>query len=221
MPTTTTVPSYQHALNDLIKQLGEMLPPDKLAVFNQDATQLGQRYPTPLKLHAGDKAPLFTLPNARGEPVKIEDVLKGGPVVLTFYRGVWCPYCNLQLKQYQSILPQIKQSGANLLAISPMNPDNSAQMVQTNELGFDVLSDVGNNVARRYTTVFKNPPSSIQAMADLGYDFHSFYGDSSAELPVPATFVIAPDTSILFAHSAGGDYRERSEPLSILDALSA
>ena len=219
MTTTKTIPSYKENLQGLLQQLGQMLPEDKLAIFNNDAKQLGEKYVSALKLKTGDNIPLFSLPNAAGKTINIKDVLQSGAVVLTFYRGTWCPYCNLQLKNYQQILPEIKQAGAQLVAISPMTPDNSLQMKDSNELQFEVLSDVGNKVARQFTTVFTNPRSSIQAMADLGYDFHSFYGDDSAELPVPATFVIARDGTILFAESEGGDYRKRVEPRAILDAL--
>lgn len=219
MAKTITIPSYKENLNELMQQLEQMLPEEKLAVFNHDAAQLGQKFESPLKLKAGDRAPVFSLPNARGKSIQLQDLLRQGAVVLTFYRGVWCPYCNLQLKNFQQILPQITEAGAKLVAISPMTPDNSLQMMNSNELQFEVLSDVGNKVARQFTTVFTNPASSIQAMAELGYDFHGFYGDNSAELPVPATFVIAKDGTIRFAESAGGDYRERLEPGTILDAL--
>lgn len=212
--------SYKDGLKGLVKQLGEMLPEDKLAIFDHDAKQLGKSYPSPLKLSKGDKAPLFSLPNATGESIDLEKTLKNGKVVLTFYRGVWCPYCNLQLKMYQQILPEIKAAGAQLIAVSPMNPDSSTQMIETNELQFEVLSDTGSKTAAKYTTVFKNPQTSIQAMSELGYDFHGFYDDNSAQLPVPSTFVIDNDGIILFAESAGGDYRERVEPQRILEALS-
>lgn len=219
MTDTKTVPSYKENLQGLIQQLGQMLPKDKLAMFNHDATQLGKTYTSPLKKKTGDKAPIFSLPNAVGKTINLKDLLQQGSVVLTFYRGTWCPYCSLQLKNYQQILPLIKRAGASLVAISPMTPDNSLQMQDTNELQFEVLSDVGNKVARQFTTVFKNPETSIQGMADLGYNFHGFYGDQSAELPVPATFVLARDGTIVFAESAGGDYRDRVEPLAILNAL--
>ena len=89
-----------------------------------------------------------------------------------------------------------------------------------NALDFNILSDVDNAVARQYTTVFQNPESSIKAMADLGYDFYSFYNSRTGELAVPATFVIGQDGKVLFAQSAGGDYRQRIEPQKILDALA-
>lgn len=187
MSDTKAIPSYKENLSGLITQLGEMLPADKLEVFNKDAKQLSEKYSASLKLAKGDKAPSFTLCNAHGEKVSLEDLLQKGVVVLTFYRGVWCPYCNLELKTYQEILPQIKKAGASLVAVSPMTPDNSVQMIDANELQFEVLSDVGNKVARQFTTVFKNADTSIQAMSELGYDFHGFYDDTSAELPVPAT----------------------------------
>ena len=155
-----TLPSYRNNVNGLIEQLGEMLPADKFAIFNNDAGQFAEKYASPLKLAKGDKAPLFSLPNASAETISLEKLLAQGPVVLVFYRGVWCPYCNLELKTYQQILPQIKQAGASLVAISPMTPDNSVQMKDSNELQFEVLSDVGNQVARQFTTVLKNSTTS-------------------------------------------------------------
>jgi peroxiredoxin len=219
MTQVVSLPIYKEAVAKLTQELDAMLPAEQFAVFNDDAARFAQEFPAPLKLQRGDKAPLFSLANAVGKAIALEDQLRQGPVVLTFYRGVWCPYCNLQLKLYQQILPQIREAGASLIAVSPMTPDNSLSMQQTNTLEFEVLSDVGNQVARQYTTVFRYSDASLQAMKDLGYDFFSFYGDDSAEIPVPATFVIDRDRTIRFADSAGGDYRERVEPKAILEAL--
>ena len=197
-----------------------MLPAEKLVIFDRDASDLGKKYTSPLKIHVGNQAPSFGLPNHQGASIKLADLLRAGSVVLTFYRGMWCPYCNLELKNLQSILPRIKAAGANLVAISPMKPDSSKDMQLQNALDFNILSDVDNAVARQYTTVFQNPESSIKAMADLGYDFYSFYNSRTGELAVPATFVIGQDGKVLFAQSAGGDYRQRIEPQKILDALA-
>ncbi len=219
MQQVIDLPNYAQNLQQLVADLKGMLPAPQLSVFNNDAAALARSYPEPLKLRVGDKAPAFTLPDAAGVSRSLRDTLRQGPVVLVFYRGVWCPYCNLQLKTYQQILPQIRAAGAQLVAVSPMTPDSSNAMGETNGLQFAVLSDAGNQVARQYTTVFRNPEASIKAMQELGYDFFAFYGDKSAELPVPAVFVIGRDGVITLARSEGGDYRERVEPAEILDAL--
>jgi len=215
------IPSYKESARNLINQLGTMIPEKQLVVFNNDVELLAEKYISPLKLKKGDKAPLFSLPNAEGNSINLEELLQQGSVVLVFYRGIWCPYCNLQLSQYQQILPQIKEAGAKLVAVSPMTSDNSLSLVEKDELQFEVLSDEGNKVARQFTTVFKNDNATIQAMEELGYDFRGFYGDDSDKIPVPATFVIAQDGTLLFASSGGGDYRERVEPQEILDVLSS
>ena len=214
-----TIPSYKEGLKELREQLKEMLPSDALATFDNDAEQLESTHTSILKLNKGDKAPDFSLVNAVGETVKLSDLLQKGKVVLTFYRGTWCPYCNLQLKQYQQILNRIEGSGASLVAISPQTPDSSLSIKETNELEFEVLSDNGNIVARQFTTVFKNGDAPIKAMKDLGYDFDSFYGDDSREIPVPATFIINEESIITFAKAEGGDYRNRVEASTILEAL--
>lgn len=212
-------PSYQEGLKELRGNLSQMLPADALQVFDRDATTLQEKHATVLQLNIGDKAPNFTLSNAVDESVNLYETLKSNRVVLTFYRGTWCPYCNLMLAQYQSILPELKALGATLLAVSPQTPDASLSIKEKNELQFEVLSDNGNIVARKYTTVFQYGAMPLKTMADLGYDFDSFYSDDSRELPIPATFIIEQDGTITFAKSAGGDYRNRIEPSDILTSL--
>ena len=216
---TRTIPSYKEGLKELREQLKEMLPSDALATFDNDAEQLENRHTSILKLDKGDKAPDFSLVNAVGETVRLSDLLQKGKVVLTFYRGAWCPYCNLQLKQYQQILDEIKKCSASLVAVSPQTPDSSLSIKETNELEFEVLSDNGNIVARQFTKVFKNGDAPIKAMTDLGYDYDSFYGDDSREIPVPAVFIINEEGIISFAKAEGGDYRNRVEPSEILQVL--
>ncbi len=221
MSELSNIPSYSENLKELVGQLKGMFPEDKFKVFNNDALQLEKTYSSPLAVNVGDKAPLFELANANGELVSMDDLLVKGPVVLTFYRGVWCPYCNLHLKLLQQTIPNIEKLGASVVAISPMNPDNSQAIVEANELQFEVLSDIGNKIARQYTQVFKNAEESINAMSDLGYDFYSFYDDRTAELPVSATFIISTEGVVCFAESEGGDYRLRTEPKRIVEALES
>jgi len=212
-------PSYQEGLKELRGNLSNMLPADALNIFDSDAAALQETHTSILKLHTGDKAPDFTLSNAVNESVNLYEVLKTQRVVLTFYRGTWCPYCNLMLAQYQSILSEIKAAGATLIAVSPQTPDQSLSIKEKNELQFEVLSDNGNIVSRQFVTVFKNGDNPVNVMNDLGFDFDSFYSDDSRELPVPAIFIIEKDGTISFAKSEGGDYRNRVEPTEILNAL--
>ncbi len=211
--------SYQDNLKELRSNLGNMLPEDALKVFDNDAENLQTNHKAILKLGIGDKSPDFSLFNATGKTIKLSDLLKKRKVVLTFYRGSWCPYCNLQLAYYQRALTEIHALGAKLVAISPQTPDESLNMKEKNELDFEVLSDNGNIVARKYTTVFKNDDAPVNTMTELGFDFDAYYSDDSRELPVPAIFIIEKDTTISFARSLGGDYRNRVEVSEIIDSL--
>lgn len=219
MSTKIVIPSYKDGLKELQENLEKMLPKDALLVFEKDANQLKETHNSILKLKQGDKAPNFSLSNAIGETVSLKSLLAQGKVVLTFYRGTWCPYCNLQLNQYQQALDEIKTLKANLVAISPQTPDESLNIKEKNELEFEVLSDNGNIVARQFTTVFKNDETPIETMKALGIDFDDHYGDDSQELPVPAVFIIEQDNTISFAKTIDGDYRNRVEATEIINAL--
>lgn len=203
----------------MAKHIAEVLPADIKAIMDNDADRLAERYPHPLQLKKGDKAPLFELPNATGKLIKLDDLLKHDAIVLVFYRGSWCPYCNLILKSYQGVLKQIKEKGANLIAVSAQTPDQSLSIKEKNELQFEVLADAHNEVAKQYITIFKNSDAVIAEMKKLNVDFYSYYSDDSGEIPVPAVFIINKEGIITFAGSKGGDYRERVEPSEILEAL--
>ena len=203
--------SYQENLQGLRDDLEAMLPKEALTVFDKDAESLQENHKSVIKLQVGDKAPDFSLSNAVGNTITLSELLKKGKVILTFYRGSWCPYCNLQLAYYQKYLDQIHDLGAELVAISPQTPDESLNIKEKNELNFEVLSDNGNIVARQYTTVFKNAEAPLNTMNQLGLDFNSHYSDDSGELPIPAVFVIEKDLTVSFAKSMGGDYRNRVE----------
>ncbi|MDW5290676.1 peroxiredoxin-like family protein [Formosa sp. PL04] len=169
--------------------------------------------------HIGDKAPNFTLKNAVGKDVSLNEYLKKGPVVLTWYRGGWCPYCNLTLHRLQQELSNFQAEGANLLALTPELPDKSMDTTEKNELKFEVLSDVGNIVGQDYGIIYK----LTEAVADRyqkGFDLHGSNGDESDKLPLAATYVINPDGKITYAF-LDVDYRKRAEPADIITALKA
>ncbi|MCW2120402.1 peroxiredoxin-like family protein [Flavobacterium sp. 7A] len=164
-----------------------------------------------------DIAPDFALTNATGKEVKLSDYLKKGPVVLTWYRGGWCPYCNMTLHYLQEQLPNIQLKGANLLALTPELPDKSMSTTEKHHLQFEVLSDVGNKVAKEYGIVFK----LTDAVADSyqkGFDLHGYNGDESDELPLAATYVIGQDGKIVYTF-LDAEYRNRAEAEPILKAL--
>jgi peroxiredoxin len=166
----------------------------------------------------GDRLPKFTLTNAVGNPVAIADLLKQGPVVIAFYRGGWCPYCNLELRALQQALPAIAAEGAQLVAIAPETPDHSLSTQEKNELTFEVLSDIGNQVARELGLVFTLPKSLLPIYQSFGIDIAAHNGDKSFELPVPATYVVTPEGEIVH-HFVNIDYKQREDPENILAVL--
>ena len=169
-------------------------------------------------LKVGDRIPLFELPDATGQNFEIQTALNQGAVVLSFYRGGWCPYCNLELKALQQRLPEIEAEGASLIAISPETPDNSLSTSEKNQLEFTVLSDVGNKIARQFGLVFQLPMEIRPIYEQFGIDVAAHNGDDKFELPVPATYVVAPNGEIVFAF-ADADYTKRAEPSDIIAAL--
>jgi peroxiredoxin len=218
---TEVIPSYAAGQEGLRANLRQALPPESLKAFDEYGEKLGASLHPILKLKTGDVAPPFSLTNALNQTVSLSSLLKKGKVVLVFYRGGWCPYCNLQLNHLQQVLDQITEAGATLVAISPQTPDASLSFAEKNNLKFEVLSDVGNGVANMYTTVFHHAADATAVLNGLGIDFGNFYGDDSDELPVPAAFVIDQNGKILLAKTAGGDFRNRVEPSEILQILSS
>ena len=169
-------------------------------------------------LGKGQQAPSFELPDADGKLITLGSRLKKGPVVVTFYRGGWCPYCNIALRALQSHLPEIKRLGGSLVAISPELPDQSLSTREKLELGFDVLSDHDNVVARRFGLVFRVSDAARQRLLELGRDLVAHNGSQTWELPITATYVVNPNGFIVFAH-VDADYRDRLDPELIVEAL--
>ena len=169
-------------------------------------------------LGVGDRAPDFVLPDVDGGEVRLSDVLQGGPVVLTFYRGAWCPYCNTSLRGFQAELGEVMDAGGYLIAVSPQAELGSEEMATTNALSFPVLSDVGNRVSRAYGLVFQVDEETKAQYQAVGIDLPAVNGVDAWELPVPATYVIGTDGVIRSAF-VEADYTQRADPRDVIDAL--
>lgn len=171
-------------------------------------------------LQVGEEAPDFLLPNALGQQVSLYEQLEKGPVVLTFYRGGWCPYCNLELRAYQNILSEIQKKGATLIAISPQSPDASLSTKEKNELSFQVLSDDMNEVIKAYNLHFTFPEHLIRTYSDkFNIDLSEMNGaDEPWSLPVPGTFIIDRDHKVVLANS-NANYMERIDPTEVVNFL--
>lgn len=169
-------------------------------------------------LKTGDKAPNFKLSNASGGDVSLSERLKDGPVVLIFYRGGWCPYCNLELKAYQEELDTITGLGASLIAISPEAPDNSLSTREKNELTFDVLSDSGFEASDAFGLTFSFPEKLVKIYDGFGLNVPAVNGDSAWRLPIPAAYVINRDGTIAL-HHVDVNYTERLDPLDVIAKL--
>jgi peroxiredoxin len=171
-------------------------------------------------LRAGDKAPDFELADQNGTLVRADDLLRNVRLVVCFFRGRWCPFCVGQLEAMNAIFPQVQRLRAALVAISPQTGHQSYLMADQHRLRFPLLSDAGNKVARQFQLVYRVPEyqQEIYQRAFVNLPFAN--GDSSWELPIPATYVVDQDSTILYA-TANPDYSERPEPSEILRILSA
>lgn len=167
---------------------------------------------------AGDKAPEFTLKDPDGQPVSSSSLLTKGPLVLSFYRGAWCPYCNMDLQALQAALPEIEARGANLVAISPQTAPNSRKSRRDNKLAFPILSDEKSRVAAAYGLRFSLPDYLIELYKGFKNDLPTFNDDPAWVLPMPARYVIGTDGMIAYAE-VNPDYTQRPDPSELFPVL--
>lgn len=169
-------------------------------------------------LAVGEETPAFTLADHNGKPVSSNDLLSRGRLVLCFFRGRWDPFCCGQLEAMNQIVPAIQESGAALVAISPQTVKQSFFMADQHRPGFPLLSDAGNAVARQFRLVYRVPDEqqAIYRRAFINLPFTN--GDESWELPIPATYILDRDSSVLY-RSANEDHTERPEPAEVLEHL--
>jgi len=196
-------------------EMKSKLPESASAVMTRALNELKASELDKTALKPGDKCPDFTLPNVHGLDVTLKHLLKHGPVVLVFYRGGWCPYCNLTLRALQQSLGEISEAGAQLVAVSPQKPDQSLSTVEKDQLSFEVLSDRHNNVAKSFGLVFKLSSDLISLYGELGIDLKMANGDEHNELPLAATYIVWTDGIIAHAF-VDVDYKHRMEPNEIV-----
>lgn len=211
--------SLREQLAERIAAWKTRVPAEQQAILLRHIEELGNGAIARSMLKVGDIAPAIVLNNVRGESVNLATLLNNGPVIVSFYRGGWCPICNLELKAYQEILPELLSMGASLVAISPEKPTYGLSTVETNALTFEVLCDTGQTVGRAFGLVydFSNDLKSAYQSFDLDIAARN---DTPGEwsLPVSATYVIARSGVIIYAHT-DVDYRDRAEPRDVLQAI--
>jgi len=193
-------------------EVGETFARDRDALVASDASSRA--------VAAGDVIADFTLPDANGEEVSLARLLAEGPVVLVFYRGGWCPFCNLALRHYQlELVPQLGRHGARMAAISPQRPDESLNTKERHELEFPVLTDASAGVAQRLGIAFQPSDEVLEAQRKLALDIRQGNAESSTALPMPTVLVVDRDRVVRFA-DVQPDYRSRTEVPAILSALT-
>jgi peroxiredoxin len=193
----------------------ELLNGFATAASELDAVDFASRAP-----QVGGVAPDITLSDQDGEEVRLSALLHQGPVVLIFYRGEWCPYCNLQLRTFQARLDEIVDAGGQLVAVSPQTPDHSVSMATKNELGFPVLSDIGGHVIEQYGLRYEVDGETRKLYETVRNDLAEYNGEGGWILPAVATFVIGADGAVRYAN-VSGDWRERAEPDDVIAELRA
>lgn len=206
-------PALSPQLEAIASKFATRAGPERLAAYEASLRQIEATGVTRTALKVGDRAPDFELPGLDGHPVRLAALLQRGPVVLTWYRGGWCPFCNVQLRAYQQAAAHFAELNASLVAVSPQTVEASARTAEQDELAFPVLADAGNAVAKRYGIVFEVPEG-------LRFDVTKWNGEASNQMPLPATYIIAPDGTITYAF-IHHDYRQRAETSDLLAALAA
>jgi peroxiredoxin/glutaredoxin len=194
------------------------LPPEKAKIMADALAELQKSHMEKHTLKVGQKMPDFALPDSKGKTVDLKNLLKNGPVIVTFYRGSWCPYCNVQLNSYQQHLAEFKSLGATLVAITPEKPDLTTLTSEKKKLEFSILTDKDNAFANKIGLVFKLNDDLKKLYSQFGIDLEKNQGNADWKLPMLATYVVSKKGKVIFAF-ADADYTKRAEPQDIIEAL--
>ncbi|ATL65376.1 peroxiredoxin-like family protein [Nocardia terpenica] len=214
-------PSIREQSDQLKAAAAERLPADVVAVFDRSVRQfLADGIPADA-IRVGQRMESFTLDDATGTPVTLDQLVLAGPVVIVFYRGGWCPYCNVALRTYQQeLLPRLGEFGARLVAVSPQPPDESLSTAEKAGLEFTVLSDPGSRVADRIGIAFQQADEVLAAQRTLGIDLARVNAEGATRLPRPTVLIVDRDRRVRFV-DVQPDYTARTEVADILTALTA
>ncbi|QXQ07636.1 AhpC/TSA family protein [Sphingosinicellaceae bacterium] len=195
-----------------------LAPPAAVEALHRSVDELIASGAPERALKVGDVAPEFSLPDPDGTTVSSRTLLARGPLVVTFYRGNWCPFCNYDLTALEECRSEIEARGASLVAISQQTAPNSRKSQRQNGLGFPILGDHGGKVALQFNVRWMLPDYLRVAHKTLGADLTQFNGEDSWTLPMPARYVIAQDGTIIYAE-VNADYTRRPEPSAIFPVL--
>lgn len=187
-------------------------------VAGQEPMSVGHPCDTIVELKVGDKAPHFTATDNRGDTLGLEQALAKGPVVLVFYRGAWCPYCNKHMSHLQDSLQLLLDRNATVVAVSPELPESSEDIVRKSGATFSVVHDAGYSIMCAYGTAYFMDARKKKRLKLVGINVDESNGNADGVLPVPATFVIGTDGRIAAMHFEE-DFKERMSVKAILDAL--
>lgn len=195
------------------------VPEEKWDIMVQSTEQLIREHLSDKALKVGDKMVDFNLPDALGNTISLSSLLQNGKVVISFYRGGWCPYCNLELRALQEILPEFEEQGVTLVAITPETPDNSLNTSEKNNLKFSVLSDINNVISKQVGLVFQMPKDLREVYHSFNLNVPKHNGNNDYELPMPATYILNKEGEIIYAF-VPEDYTERADPKEILNIIN-
>ncbi len=194
------------------------IPEDKYTVMQQSTRALLDAKISNKALQSGDVLPDFELPDENQHTVHLNDVLQDKYLIVSFYRGGWCPYCNMELRALQQLSDEFKNLGADLVAISPETPDNSMTTSEKNGLKFKILSDIDNIYAKQLNLAFQMPGELREVYHSFGLHVDKHNGNTNYELPMPATYIVDHNKKIIH-HFVPEDYTQRLDPEEISSFL--
>ncbi|MHA7058863.1 peroxiredoxin-like family protein [Aquimarina sp. M1] len=210
--------SLTEQLKERAAQSATKYPETAHQIMNHGIISLKDSRHVAKALKTGDKIPNILLPNAIGADVSVQELLLNNKVILSFYRGGWCPYCNLELQSLQQYQDRFEALGVSLVAISPETPSNALSTCEKNNLSFEVLSDIDNKIAQEFNLVFTLPKDLIEIYNGFGIDLIKSNGNKNYQLPISATYVIDQDGTIIYDFIKE-DYKERADPENIYKIL--